>query len=171
MNDIKEHFISLYHKQANCRTEHFSERIHKSLKILYTNSKPTGVNICMQAVAMYYRYAPMTNLGLSPFEIIYGRTMIQNSDWHLTASEPPVLGPHQYFYEIRPKLTILHQIELANARDNAQRHHDRVNQDVTIPTYKQWCSVVEGNAVGWHPPNNLEAGWHPPNEQVSREML
>jgi hypothetical protein len=48
---------------------------------------------------MYYRYAPTTNLGLSPFEIIYGRTMIQNLEWDLVANEPPVLGPQQYAYE------------------------------------------------------------------------
>jgi hypothetical protein len=28
--------------------------------------------------------------------------------------------------------------------------------------------LVEGDAVGWHSPNNLEGGWHSPNEQVSR---
>jgi hypothetical protein len=28
--------------------------------------------------------------------------------------------------------------------------------------------VVEGDAGGWHPSNNLEGGWHPPNNQVSR---
>jgi hypothetical protein len=62
--------------------------------------------------------------------------MIQNLDWDLLASEPPVLGPQQYAYEIRPKFAVLHQIALANARDSAQRHRDRVKQNATIPTYK-----------------------------------
>jgi hypothetical protein len=97
------------------------------------------------AVAMYYRYAPTTNLGLSPFEIIYGRTMIQNLDWDLVANEPPVLGPQQYAYEIRPKLAVLHQIALANARDSAQRYRDRVNKNATIPTYKIGDKVLLSN--------------------------
>jgi hypothetical protein len=94
---------------------------------------------------MYYRYAPTTNLALSPFEIIYGRTMVQNFDWNLVASEPPVLGPQQYAYEIRPNLEVLHQIALANARDSAQRHRDRVNQNATISMYKVGDKVLLPN--------------------------
>jgi transposase InsO family protein len=86
---IKQYFTSPYHKQANSRAEHFGETIHKSLKILCEQQADWSKHL--QAVAMYYRYAPTTNLGLSPFEIIYGRTMIQNLDWDLVANEPPVL--------------------------------------------------------------------------------
>jgi O-acetyl-ADP-ribose deacetylase (regulator of RNase III) len=94
---------------------------------------------------MYYRYAPTTNLGLSPFEIIYGRSMIQNLDWDLVANEPSVLGPQQYAHEIRQKLAVLHQIALPNARDSAQRHRDRVNENATIPTYKVADKVLLSN--------------------------
>jgi hypothetical protein len=140
---IIQYFISPYHKQANNRAEHFGETIHKSLKILCEQQADWSKHL--QAVAMYYRYAPTTNLGLSPFEIIYGRTMIQNLEWDLVANEPPVLGPQQYAYEIRPKLAVLHQIALANARDSAQRYRDRANQNATIPAYKVGDKVLLSN--------------------------
>jgi hypothetical protein len=131
---IKQYVTSPYHKEANSHAEHFGETIHKSLKILCEQQVDWSKHL--QAVAMYYRYAPTTNLGLSQFETIYGRTMIKILHWNLIANEPPVLGPQQYAYEIRPKLAVLHQIALANARDSAQRHRDRINQNATLPTYK-----------------------------------
>jgi transposase InsO family protein len=140
---IKQCFTSPYHKQANSRAEHFGETIHKSLKILCEQQADWSKHL--QAVAMYYRYSPTTNLGLSPFEIIYGRTVIQNLDWDLVASEPSVLGPQQCAYEKRPKLAVLHQIVLANARDSAQRHRGRVNENATIPTYEAGEKVLLSN--------------------------
>jgi O-acetyl-ADP-ribose deacetylase (regulator of RNase III) len=73
--------------------------------------------------------------------------MIQNLEWDLVANEPPVLGPQQYAYEIRPKLAVLHQIALANARDSAQRYRDRANQNATIPTYKIGDTVRVGDSA------------------------
>jgi hypothetical protein len=68
---IKHYFTSPYYKQANSGAEHSGETIHKSMKIICEQQADWSKHL--QTVAMYYRYVPTTNLGLSPFEIIYGR--------------------------------------------------------------------------------------------------
>jgi hypothetical protein len=121
---ISQHFTTPYHKQANSRAEQFGQTIHQSLRVLC--SKQADWSEHLQTVAMYYRYAPTSNLALSPFETIFGRPMIQNLDWDLTTEEPMVMGPEEYAKDIPPKLAILHQLAAQNARDSAERQRMRV---------------------------------------------
>jgi transposase InsO family protein len=73
---IRQHFAAPYHKQANSRAEQLGQTIHQSLGVLC--SKQADWNKHLQSVAMYYRYAPTTNLALSQFETIFGRPIIHN---------------------------------------------------------------------------------------------
>jgi O-acetyl-ADP-ribose deacetylase (regulator of RNase III)/transposase InsO family protein len=142
---ISQHFTTPYHKQANSRAEQFGQTIHQSLRVLC--SKQADWSKHLQAVAMFYRYAPTSNLALSPFETIFGRPMIQNLDWELATEEATVMGPEEYAKDIRPKLAILHQLAAQNARDSAERQRVRVNNDAVMPTYKQGDRVLLSNPV------------------------
>jgi O-acetyl-ADP-ribose deacetylase (regulator of RNase III) len=142
---ITQHFTTPYHKQANSRAEQFGQTIHQSLRVLC--SKQADWSKHLQAVAMYFRYAPTSNLALSPFETIFGRPMIQNLDWDLAAEEPTIVGPEEYVKDIRPKLAILHQLAAQNARDSAERQRVRVNKQAVMPTYKQGDRVLLSNPV------------------------
>jgi hypothetical protein len=142
---ITQHFTTPYHKQANSRAEQFGQTIHQSLRVLCSKQEDWSKHL--QAVAMHFRYAPTSNLALSPFETVFGRPMIQNLDWDLTREEPSVFAPQEYVKDIRPKLAILHQLAAQNARDSAERQRSRLNKDAVIPTYKQGDRVLLSNPV------------------------
>ena len=73
--------------------------------------------------------------------------MIQNLDWDLTSEEPTVLGPEEYAKDIQPKLAILHQIAVENARDSAERQRNRVNKGAKPPKYAKGDKLLLSNSV------------------------
>jgi transposase InsO family protein len=136
---IRRHFTTPQHAQSNSRAEEFADTIHKSLRALSTQQDSWADNL--QAVAMGYRASATSNLGLSPFEIIFGRPMTLEVDWGLL-SEDSFSKPQEYAKEIAPKLEILHSIATRNAIDSAHYHRDRHNVDSTPPSYKVGDKVL-----------------------------
>src|SRR5664279_2491865 len=142
---IKQLFTSLHHPQTNSRAEEFGDTLNKSLRILCASQ--TDWSSHLQAVAMAYRATATTNTGLSPHEVIFGRPMPLAIDWSLLAEEPTIPSIEAYMEDIRPKLHILHQIAIENARDNAQLKARRVNETAVPPSFKCGDKVLLFNPV------------------------
>jgi hypothetical protein len=57
-----------------------------------------------QAVAMAYRASAVTNIGLSPHKVLFGRPMRLATDWTLMASNPSIPSVQHYAREVDLKL-------------------------------------------------------------------
>ena len=121
------------------------DTIRKSLRLLC--DKHSDWSRHLQTVAMAYRCAATSNLLLSPYEVIFGRRMITPIEWNLMLEEPTVASPEAYARDIRPRLEILHQIAVENARDSAIRHALAKNQGASPPTFKEADKVLLSNSV------------------------
>ena len=73
--------------------------------------------------------------------------MITPIEWNLMLEEPTVASPEAYARDIRPRLEILHQIAVENARDSAIRHALAKNQGASPPTFKEADKVLLSNSV------------------------
>jgi hypothetical protein len=96
---------------------------------------------------MAYRATASTNTGLSPFEVVFGKTMPTTLDWSLLPVEPTAPSAQQYSREMGPKLKIFHQIAMENVADSAFRHGEGHNSEAKIPEYKTGDKVLLHDTV------------------------
>jgi len=137
---VKQCFTSAYNPQANVRVESWADILHKSLRVMC--EKQTDWAKHLQAVAFSYRASATTNSLLSPFEIMFGRSMEFPLDISIGASEKLFSSPEAYYAEIGPKLEIMHQIAQQNVSENAERHRNRENKNAKLPELKPGDKVL-----------------------------
>ena len=136
---VRHTFISPYHYQSNQRAEQIADSIHKSLRILCKQQADWSKHV--QAVSMALRATPST-LGLSPFEIMYGRQMNLEVDWSLMATDTAKINLATQAAEMRPKLAILHEIAMQNVKESAERHGKDYNKNSWEPPFKNGSKVL-----------------------------
>jgi O-acetyl-ADP-ribose deacetylase (regulator of RNase III) len=137
---IRQLFSTPYHQQSNTRAESVGDVIHKSLRTLVRDQKDWSRHL--QAVAMAYRASATSSLGLSPYEIMFGRKMNLEIDWGLLAEEAQVSEPEAYAEIIKPKLEILNRIAMENAKESAEIQANKRNQKAIEPKIKPGDKVL-----------------------------
>lgn len=137
---IKQLFSTPYHHCTNARAEAIGDVIHKSLRTLVKDQKDWAKHL--QATALAYRASATSSIGLSPYEIMFGRKMQLQIDWNLLPDEQTVGTPEAYAEIIRPKLEILNRIAMENAKESARKQADTQHQKSVTPTYKLGDKVL-----------------------------
>lgn len=127
---IRQYFTTPYHPQTNVRVEELADTIHNSLRTV-CGEQSEWVDY-LHSIAIAYRPTTTTDTGLSPHEVVLGRTMKMSVDWTLPTSDAPITSADQYAKQITPKLEILYKIAMENAANSARRHLLRHDQDATI---------------------------------------
>ena len=136
---VRHTFISPYHYQSNQRAEQIADSIHKSLRILCKDQSDWHKHL--QAICMALRGTPST-LGLSPFEIMYGRQMNLEIDWNLMATDHEHQTLETHAAELRPKLALLHEIAMLNVKESAARHAIDYNRNSWEPSFQNGTKVL-----------------------------
>ena len=131
---IKRYFVTPRHPQPNSKCEEFGKSLNQSLRIL-TERQDNWVN-SLQAVAMSYRGSSSTSSGLSPFELVFGRSMVLFCDWALINEQSDSPSMTAYRKDMAPKLQILQDLAIQNSADSAKRQRDLKNIGSAPPTYK-----------------------------------
>ena len=85
---------------------------------------------------MVYRATPTTNIGLSPYEVVFGRRMSLDIDWTIPEADMDNCSIEQYARQIGPKLEVLKTIAMRNAQSSAARHSGPHNELASLPNYK-----------------------------------
>jgi hypothetical protein len=91
---------------------------------------------------MAFRASAITNIGISPFDVIFAKPMSLPIDWSLMQDDPTTQSGDAYIEEIRPKLQILHRLAVEDARDSADSRRDKRNKDDVFPTFKTGDKVL-----------------------------
>ena len=136
--NIKQHFSTAYHPQSQSKVEAFADTIHKSLRVLC--AKQSDWSKHLSAVAMSYRASATTSLG-------FGRPFKFAIDQSLSTPEALASNPEAYATEIKPKLDILSQLAMQNARESADKHRERANKNASEPAYEIGDKVLLYNPV------------------------
>ena len=137
---IRQYFTTPYHPQTNARAEELADTIHNSLRAMC--AKQTDWASHLQAVAMVYRATPTTNVGLSPYEVVFGTQMKLDIDWTVPTSEVVINNLQQYSQQIGPKLEMIRSIAMRNVEVSASRHKKQHDEQATIPDYKTGDKVL-----------------------------
>lgn len=137
---IKQYFTSPYNAQANSRVESWADTIHKSLRTMC--DEQTDWVKHLQSVAWAYRGSATTSSKLSPFEVIFGRTMDMPIDVAIGIPELPINSVEAFSKEIGPKLEILHRIAQQNVSDNAARYRNKKNEGASLPQFEPGDKVL-----------------------------
>ena len=128
---IKQFFSTPVHAQSNSRAEKMGQVIYQSLKALA--AKQENWSRHLQAIAMAHRGTVTSNTLLSPFESIFGRTMLWHCDWALLAEQPALGHALAYADDIRPKIAVLREVAMANLKTSAEDASNRYNIDAQEP--------------------------------------
>jgi hypothetical protein len=142
--NIQQYFTSPHHPQSNSRAEEFAQTIHNSLKVMVEHQSDWANHL--QSVAYSYRASATTNLGLSPFEIIFGHSMNLPIDNSLLP-EKNIVSPQAYSKDIKAKLDILHQIAMENVKENAERYRTLRNESAKQPVFQVGDQVLLHNPI------------------------
>jgi hypothetical protein len=129
---VTQTFSVPYRPQANSKVELLATTLNQSLRILC--KKQTDWSMHLQAVAWSIR-ASDNSLGLSPFEIMFGRKMELPIDVALTP-EQMLSHTDEYIKYISPKIEIFNQLAEQNAGDNGYRQRIKINKNARIPDLK-----------------------------------
>jgi transposase InsO family protein len=140
---IKQIHSVPYHANPQARCESFADIIHKSLRLVCKDQSQWSEHV--QSIAYSYRATSTTSVGLSPFHIVFGKSMVLPLDLSAGAPEVLVHSAEAYSEEIGPKLAILHQIAQQNSIDSASYQRRRVNQSAKLPKYQAGDKVLVYN--------------------------
>ena len=118
-----------YHPQC----DGLVERINRSLIDMlseYCEDNPTDWDLWLQQVLCAYRSAPQTSTGLSPFELVYGRTPRLPVDTTMGIPLPEPTNPHAYLNNLLDTQRRAWELVDANitAAQERQRRNFRVHQ-------------------------------------------
>ena len=97
-----------YHPQCNRLVERFNGTLKEMLKKMCTD-KPKDRNHYVASLLFAYREVPQASLGLSPFEMLYGRTVrgsmkILKELWTNEVESEEVKSTYQYVLDLRERL-------------------------------------------------------------------
>jgi transposase InsO family protein len=143
---IHQNFSTPFHPQPNSKVENFGNSLNTAIRILTTSQSEWSQHL--QTIAMSHRASATCSTGMSPYEIIYGQPMQLFIDHNLLSDKTDAPSLQAYMQEIKPKLTVLHQLAMENASDSASRHRQNRNKGAQPPSFKV------GDQVLLHDPSN-----------------
>jgi len=104
--NVKQIYTSSRHPQTNSRAESYNKNILNSLRTR-CESEPNWPEL-LSTIGNSLRTSVAKNLGVSPYEVVFGRQPLSPID-HLLI--PPQNLPKQYFENMKPQLEILKETE------------------------------------------------------------
>ena len=142
---IKQLTTTPYHPMCHGLTEKFNGTMKSMLKRL-CSEQPRKWHRFINPLLFVYREVPQESTGLSPFELLYGRTdrgpmFILKELWTEELEEPEVKNSYQYVFELHERLedTLnLAHTELQKAQNKGKHYYN--------PKTKVW-KFVPGDKV------------------------
>ena len=128
-----------YHPMCNGLVGKFNGTLKSMLKKLCAE-QPRMWHRYVNALLFAYREVPQDSTGLSPFELLYGRTVrgpmhILKELWAKEIEMPEVKNSYQYVFELREKLEdtlALAKEELERAQNKGKHYYDRKARPRTL---------------------------------------
>ena len=105
---LKQLTTTPYHPQCNGLAEKFNGSLKQMLKRM-CSERLRDWDKYIDAVLFAYRDTPQQSVGLSPFELVHGRTergpmTILRELWSKDISDPEIKSTYQYVIDLREKL-------------------------------------------------------------------
>ena len=119
---IKKHFTSSYHPQSNAACERMNSFIAQTIRAYCAADKSDWPSI-LPAVMMAYRHTPATrSTTFSPFEILFGKSMMVPADVELTPASKLPMSQEAHLREVLNSIKVTRQIAAENVRRNQERY-------------------------------------------------
>nr|KAG5706298.1 hypothetical protein BaRGS_026080 [Batillaria attramentaria] len=124
-----------YHAQCNGLVERFNGTLKAMLRKL-CQDRPRDWDRFVPALLFAYREVPQESLGISPFELLYGRTVrgplkILKEAWTQDSDEE-VKTTIQYVLDLRERLEAMSELAQKNLGRSAERYATAFNPDYRI---------------------------------------
>ena len=123
---IKKVRTTSYHPQTNSNAERLHRHYPKALAMLSKTLKDWPRYT--QEVAFAYRTTPISGIGYSPFELLYGRSPVLPVDYLSSSAQELIVDRHKYELDFPQRMKAMWELVTETNQKNAaqqKKHHER----------------------------------------------
>jgi transposase InsO family protein len=157
---IKKARTTAYHPQTNANAERLHRHYPKALAMLSKSLKDWPKYV--DEVAFAYRTTPISGIGYSPFELLYGRSPILPVDYLTSCEQDLQVDRQKYQLDFPQRMKamwdLVHETNLKNAAQQKKQHDKDKVEAVFLPG-SHVLLFRPSAALG---PRKLETDWHGP---------
>lgn len=141
---VKRVFITPHRPQANAQVERYNRTLGDSLRCLISKHQHDWPDL-LPAILMNFRMTPNASTGLSPYELMFGRSPRMPIDLDLVPSDTMPTHAKQYYETLVQNIRTAEEISGINLKAAQERQKSYHDKDSRPPDFHVGQKVLKTN--------------------------